>query len=283
MNKKRRLVSYVLSIFLIIFLFATVMSATLNCTVLSTQNVKKRIQESNYYAEVQKIIIDASQNYVMQSGFDESIMNNVINEFDIKKDVDGLVSYLYEGKEYVVQTDTIKSTLNNNINEFITANNYIVDDENQKNIDEFINKIADIYARNIEYSGETVKEISHTIKKVKKIVPAAMIICGILTIALAFAIKSISSPSIGIGMLSTGAILLYIKISAGVNVAINNILLMNKAFSNVLISMANDIVQKIFVMGIILCIAGIVWIIYAEATKKIKKMLLLDEHSQVIR
>ena len=110
-----------------------------------------------------------------------------------------------------------------------------------------------------------------------------MIVCGIISVVLFLLIKEISTPSLGISALATGAILVFLKVYSGTTVAINNILLMNRAFSNTLISIANQVIQKLFVIGIILCVVGIAWIIYVEAKRKIVRMLLLDEHSQVIR
>ena len=283
MSVKKRLVSYLLSIMLVIFLFATIVLTTLNCTILSTMNVKKEVANSGYYGETQKIIVEACKNYVMQSGFDESIMDGVVNSYDVEVDVNGLIDYIYEGKEYTVQSNMIRTNLDNNINAYIVQNNLQVSEENKKSIEEFENTIEDIYKRNIEYSGDTVKQIAGTMKKIKRIVPIAMIICAIISIVLAILIKDISSPSHGISALSTGAILVFIKLYSGTSFAINNILLMNKAFSNTLITIANGVVQKLFVVGAMLCVAGLIWIIYVEAKRKIVRMLLLDEHSQVIR
>lgn len=283
MKIKKRLVSYILAIILTIFLFITIVLTTLNCTLLSTVNVKKKVASCNYYAETQKIIIDACQNYVVQSGFDSSIMNGVVNTYDVESDVNGLIDYIYEGKEYTVQSNMIRANLDNNIKAYIEQNNYTVDEENQKSIDEFENVIQEIYTRNIEYSADTVKQIAGVNKKVKRAVPIAMIVCAIITIILVVTIKDISNPAIGISMLSTGAILVFLKLFSGTSVAINNILLMNKVFSNTLITIANNAIQKLFVIGIILCVSGLIWIVYFEAKRKIVKLLLLDEHSQVIR
>lgn len=283
MSKKKRLVSYLLALLFVIFLFFTIVLTTLNCTVLSTLNVKKKVTSTGYYAETQKIIVDSCKNYVMQSGFDESIMDGVVNLYDVEVDVNGLIDYIYEGREYTIQSNMIRLNLDNNINKYVEQNNYLVDENNQKNIEEFESTIEDIYKRNIEYSADTVKHIAGVTKKVKKIVPVAMIICSIITIILIFLIKEINSPAVGIGMLAAGIMLVFLKLYSGTSLAINNILLMNKAFSNTLISIANDVIQKFFVLGVILCIAGIVWIIYTESKKEIVKILLLDEHSQVIR
>lgn len=283
MSKKKRIVSYILSAILVVFFLVTIVLTTLNCTILSTLNVKKKIVEASYYAEDRKIIVEACKDYVMQSGFDESIMDGVVNEYDVKIDTDGLIDYIYEGREYAVQSNLIKMNLDKNIQEYIQVNNYTVDEENQKNIDEFENKIEDIYKRNIEYSGESIKQIAHVMGTIKKIVPITMIICGIITVVLFMLLKEVNKPTVGISMLATGAILVFLKFYTGVSVAINNILLMNKAFSNTLIHISNGIIQKLFVVGVALCVAGFVWILYTEIKKKIIKVELLEEHSQVIR
>ena len=283
MSKKKRLVSYLLSIALVVSLFATIVLTTLNCTILSTVNVKKKIANANYYEETKKIIVESCKDYVMQSGFDESIMDGVVNTYDVQFDVDGLVDYIYEGKEFEVHSNLIRANLDKNISEYIAANNFVVNEETQKSINEFEDTIQKIYERNIEYSKDTVKQIAEKNKKIKRIVPIAMIVCGIISVVLFLLIKEISTPSLGISALATGAILVFLKVYSGTTVAINNILLMNKAFSNALISVANQIIQALFVLGIILCVVGIAGIIYVEAKRKIVRMLLLDEHSQVIR
>lgn len=283
MNMKRRVVSYLLSILLTVFLVSTVILATANFTILNTKNVRKKVVSTNFYVETQNIIIDACKNYVMQSGFDESIMDGVINTSDVEHDVNGLLDYLYEGREYELHASSVKKSLDNNIKKYIEQNNYEVNEENQNSINEFENSVENIYRRNIEYSADEVKQIAKVVQKVKKIVPIAMIICLVATMILGFIIYKVSKPSVGIGLLAAGAILVFFKVSSRASFAINNILLMNKAFSNTLIAIANNMVLVLFVVGILLCVVGVIWIIVMELRRKIVKMLLLEEHSQVIR
>ena len=283
MNMKRRVVSYLLSILLTVFLVSTVILATANFTILNTKNVRKKVVSTNFYVETQNIIIDACKNYVMQSGFDESIMDGVINTSDVEHDVNGLLDYLYEGREYELHVSSVKESLDNNIKKYIEQNNYEVNEENQNSINEFENSGENIYRRNIEYSADEVKQIAKVVQKVKKIVPIAMMICLVATIILGFIIYKVSKPSVGVGLLAAGAILVFFKVSSRASFAINNILLMNKAFSNTLIAIANNMVLVLFVVGILLCVVGVIWIIVMELRRKIVKMLLLEEHSQVIR
>lgn len=283
MNMKKRILSYILSMILAVFIIATVVMAVANFTILNNKCVKKKVVSTNYYVETQNIIINACKNYVMQSGFDESIMDGVINTSDVEHDVNGLLDYIYEGREYEIRASVVKSNLDNNIKKYIEQNNYEVNEENQKSIDEFEKSIEDIYVRNIEYSADEVKQIGNGVQKIKKILPIAMVICLAISIVIGFIDYKVSKPSIGVGMLAAGIVLIVIKVSSKTSFAINNILLMNKAFSNTLIAIANNMVQILLVLGILLSIVGVIWIIVMEARRKIVRMLLLEEHSQVIR
>lgn len=283
MNKKKRIVSYIISAILVIFLSATILFVNANATILNSSNVKSKIAEANYYEEVYNIIIDSCNNYVMQSGFEDTILNGVISKEDVEKDVKGLIDYMYEGKEYSVQTQGIRASLDKNIENYISENNYAVSEENKKSIEVFEKTIEDTYKRNIEYSNETIKVIAKYLKTAKRVVSIAMVILAVLSIVLLVIVYKVSKPSTGIAMLSTGALFIALKCYSGVNVAINNILVLNRPFSNTLISVVQQLLQNMFIVGIILTIAGIVWIVVFEMKRKIKRMLLLEEHSQVIR
>lgn len=283
MNKKKRIVSYIISAILVIFLSATILFVNANATILNSSNVKSKIAEANYYEEVYNIIIDSCNNYVMQSGFEDTIINGVISKEDVEKDVKGLIDYMYEGKEYSVQTQGIRASLDKNIENYISENNYAVSEENKKSIEVFEKTIEDTYKRNIEYSNETIKVIAKYLKTAKRVVSIAMVILAVLSVVLLVIVYKVSKPSAGIAMLSTGALFIALKCYSGVNVAINNILVLNRPFSNTLISIVKQLLQNMFIVGIILTIAGIVWIVVFEMKRKIKRMLLLEEHSQVIR
>ena len=59
---------------------ATIILSIVNAVVFSKSNVKKQMQKVDYYTEINNIIKESANNYIMQSGFDESIMDNVISK-----------------------------------------------------------------------------------------------------------------------------------------------------------------------------------------------------------
>lgn len=283
MNKKRLIISYIISIALVICLSASILLCVVNTNLLNVLNVKKKLAENNYYESVYNIINDSYNNYIMQSGFDNTVLEGVFSKEDVEKDVNGIVDYIYTGNEYIIQTDALRLKLDENIQKFIEENNYAVSEENQKSIEEFEKTIEDTYKKNIEYSHESIGTISGYTDKARKSIRAIIILTFIMLAVLTYVVHKLNKPAVGISLLSTGALCIFLKCYSGVNVAVNNILIFNKAFSNVLISTVNNILQTLFTFGIILCIAGCFWILWFELTKKIKKMLLLEEHSQVIR
>ena len=71
---------------------ATIILSIVNAVVFSKPNVKKQMQKVDYYTEINNIIKESANNYIMQSGFDESIMDNVISKEKINNDIDKVIN-----------------------------------------------------------------------------------------------------------------------------------------------------------------------------------------------
>ena len=120
---------------------ATIILSIVNAVVFSKSNVKKQMQKVDYYTEINNIIKESANNYIVQSGFDESIMDNVISKGKINKDIDKVINAIYEGEEVEISTDEIKNSLDKNVQQYIAQNNYKVDAQTQKDIEKFEDKI----------------------------------------------------------------------------------------------------------------------------------------------
>lgn len=283
MIRKKRIISYILSILFVIFLTATILLANVNVTLLRADSVKSKLVQANYYEEVYNTVTEACNNYIMQSGFESSIMDGVITKYGIEKDVNGLVDNLYEGKEYKINDEDIKAKLDKNIQSYVEQNGFEIDEEDKKGIEEFKNAIVDTYKRNIEYSHDTVKGAAKYVKKARKIASIAAVVLAIVSVLALVLIYKVCKPVVGVICIATGALCIALKCYSGTNVAVNNILVLSKAFSEALIAAVNEFLQNVFVVGIVLCIVGIIWIIVFESKRRISKMQLLEEHSQIIR
>ena len=132
-------------------MLATIILSIVNVAIFSKSNVKKQMQKVDYYTEINNIIKESANNYIMQSGFDESIMENVISKEKISNDIDKVIDSIYEGEDVEISTDEIKVNLDKNVQQYISQNNYKVDAQTQKDITKFEDKIESIYANSITY------------------------------------------------------------------------------------------------------------------------------------
>lgn len=270
----RKIISYILSAIVVTLMSVTIILAMINNVIFSKSNVKKHMNKVDYYTEISNIIKDSANNYIMQSGFDESIMDSVIPKEKINNDIDKVIDAIYEGKEIDISTEEIRANLDENVQQYIQQNNYKVDAQTRKDIAKFEDKIESIYENSITYSKNAVKQVVSYFKMAKRITRLALITVSILLIILAFITYKINKASFGISLLATGLICIFIKCYSGLNIAVNNILMVNKTFSNLMINLINQVVQYIFISGIILTVLGIFFIIIFERKSRImsKKM-----------
>lgn len=270
----RKIISYILAAIVVTLMSVTIILAMINNVIFSKSNVKKHMNKVDYYTEISNIIKDSANNYIMQSGFDESIMDSVIPKEKINNDIDKVIDAIYEGKEIDISTEEIRANLDENVQQYIQQNNYKVDGQTQKDIAKFEDKIESIYENSITYSKNAVKQVVSYFKMAKRITRLALIAVSILLIIFAFITYKINRASFGISLLATGIICIFIKCYSGLNIAVNNILMVNKTFSNLMINLINQVVQYIFISGIILTVLGIFFIIIFERKSRImsKKM-----------
>ena len=260
----RKIISYILAIILVTLMSATIILSIVNAVVFSKSNVKKQMQKVDYYTEINNIIKESANNYIMQSGFDESIMDNVIPKEKISNDIDKVIDAIYEGEEVEISTDEIKTSLDKNVQQYIAQNNYKVDAQTQKDIEKFEDKIESIYANSITYSKSTIKKVVKYFKMVKRMTRVALIASSILLIIFAIITYKTNRATFGISLLATGIICVFIKCYSSINIAVNNILMVNKTFSNLMINIINQVIQYVFIGGIILAVLGIALIIIFE-------------------
>lgn len=260
----RKIISYILAIILVTLMSATIILSIVNAVVFSKSNVKKQMQKVDYYTEINNIIKESANNYIMQSGFDESIMDNVIPKEKINNDIDKVINAIYEGEEVEISTDEIKTSLDKNVQQYIAQNNYKVDAQTQKDIEKFEDKIESIYANSITYSKSTIKKVVKYFKMVKRMTRVALIASSILLIIFAIITYKTNRATFGISLLATGIICIFIKCYSSINIAVNNILMVNKTFSNLMINIINQVIQYVFIGGIILAVLGIALIIIFE-------------------
>ena len=266
----RKIISYILALVLSLCIISSTLLLFVNSSIFNKSNLKKELLETDYYYYIYSIIEDSCNNTILQSGFDNKIMKNVITEKQVQADVDKLIDGLYDNKEINISTITMKHTLEENIQEYIEKNNYEVSGQTKADIDNFVNTIVETYSNHILYSKESVKEISKYLKKVADIVKIATIVLCIITVIFAIILFILYKPALGVSLIIAGGFFIIVRAYSVVNMAINNVLILNWAFSKSVTYILNKLLQNLFSAGVVMFIVGIIIVIIGEIVRIIK-------------
>ena len=267
MNKALNVIKAILVVGLLLCIIAFVMIQIASSTILSQSYVLKQLEEANYYANIYTEIKSDFENYIYQSGLDESVLENIITVEEVTQDTNQIIANIYNGDNKQIDVTALKERLNNNIKESLSGQR--INSSTQKAIDEFIDKIANQYIETMSHTNfeKTINDIYTKTKEYVELGKKVIIIAiGIMIIAiLAIQYKKIFRNFALIGISFTGSGLFYIFINMFINakIKIENIIILNDAISitlrNVLTNILNTINQYgwvFFGIGIVLIVIG---------------------------
>lgn len=263
----RKIISYILAVILSVCIISATLLLLISNSILNKTNVKKELLDTDYYYYVYSIIEDSCNSTILQSGFDSKIMKNVMTEKQVQADVDKLIDCLYDNNKVDISTTNMRQTLESNIQSYIEQNNYEVSDETKESIKDFENTIIDTYKNNIMYSEDSIREISKYLAQITGLVRTAITVILTVSVILLLIVFLLNKSAIGIGLIIAGSFFMVVKTYSGVNMAINNVLILNWAFSKSVTCILNNLLQNLFISGIIMFILGIIIIILGEILK----------------
>ena len=277
MNKALNVIKAILVVGLLLCIIAFGMIQIASSTILSQSYVLKQLEEANYYANIYTEIKSDFENYIYQSGLDESVLENIISVEEVTQDTNQIIANIYNGDNKKIDVTALKEKLNKNIEESLKGQR--INMSTQRAIDEFVNKIADQYIETMSHTNFE-KNINDIYTKVKEYVELGnkviIVVIGIMVIAiLAIQYKKIFRNFALIGISFTGSGLFYIFVNMFVNskIKIENIVILNDAISIVLRNVLTNIVNTINQYGWIFFGIGIVLIVIGNIlnNKKTKK------------
>ncbi|MCI9177751.1 MAG: hypothetical protein HFJ28_04150 [Clostridia bacterium] len=274
----KKAIIYILNFLLVICFVTLFLVHITSVTILDKQYVVKCLEQSNYYEKTYYNIQEEFKNYVMQSGLEESILDNLYNQEKVNSDINQVIDSIYENKEIHIEILNLRKTLDNRIKEVLEQNNRKPDAEEELAIQTFEDTIVEVYENGIIYAKEYVENLGDIYQKISNIVSKAelgLIIAGILLLIVIFVIsKRKMIRALGIAFLATGVLEIVFKLWIGDK--LHHILLLNAAFSESLVYICNNMIQTIFITGIIMSVLGII-VIIASSIPKIKKEKIAEE------
>ena len=231
-------------------------------TILNKDYVLNKLEETNFYSGTFELVKSGFENYIAQSGLEEEALNNICTEEKVKNDIGIIINNIYNGTNEDIDTTEIANNLNANIDKLNVRT-----PQNQKALDKFVDQICTEYKDtilNTKYENTIHNALNKVIQIMEKLQTIILIvtIIGIICIIL-LNVKNIYKLVGNIGAIlfsSSLVILIAIKL-LNVNVNISAIKLFNNTFSNSIVTVLQDIINKINNFGLILLIISIILII----------------------
>ncbi len=231
-------------------------------TILDKEYIIKKLEETNFYSETYKLVESSFENYIDQSGLEEVVLKNICTEDKVKRDINIILSNIYDGKQEEIDITEISNKLNSNID----AQN-VRTTKNSEAIDEFVKHICQAYKDTIistKYDKTINNKYEQIVKimgQVEKIVITVLIINAILLILLN--IKNIIQILLNIQTIALATTVIQFIIPGIIksNVNISGIKVFNEAFSNSVVVIIKDILTQINKVGITFLIIYIISVI----------------------
>lgn len=256
------LLKFIMITILAICVIAIGIIKIISSTILDKNYVTQKIEETNFYEETYKLVKSNFENYIYQSGLDEKVLENICTEEKVKKDIDLIISNIYEGTNQKIDTTEIANNLNSNIDKLEIKNS-----RNEKPIQQFIQHICDEYTNTIlhtnyeENINNIYEKIVQTLGKLNKIIIIILVIDVLLIIIINNKKISKNLQHLGIATLTASIFELIVCNVINSKINIQEIKAFNDAFSNTIIFIIQDILEKVAILGIISLIISLLLII----------------------
>ena len=270
----KKLISYILTFLLVIVLVALVLITCVKGKILSSDNVLKIFDNTNFYENTYNTLNDNFSNYMEQSGLDESVIKDIITVEDIKTETKNCVESIYNNTKYTINKDDIERRLNENINSYLDKNNRKLNSNEKKAIATLVSKISDLYATEV-FPIDLISKVNINLEKISNIVDLANVFLYVCAGVLLFLLIIINIKSImkvlnyvGVTLLSSGIVLFAPKIFVAWKMHINDINIYNRNISDIIINFINEILNYFTKTSIIFIVIAVVLLFVANLLKK---------------
>lgn len=241
-------------------------------TIFNKEYIIKKLDETNFYSETYKLVESNFENYIGQSGLEEDVIKNICTEDKVRKDINIILSNIYNGAKEEIDTSEIANKLNSNIDE-----QNVRTAKNSEAINEFVEHICQSYKDTIistKYDATINNQYEKIIQKLGKIETIIIVVLIIsIIILIALNIKDLLKILLNLQTISLATAIMQfaITITINKNVNISGIKAFNEAFSMSIVTIIQDIFGKINKFGIILLIIYVISVIIYSIVEKCTK------------
>ena len=257
MKIRLKLISkYIFQYIFTVMFFGLISLIIVRFTIFNENFILRELGNNNYYDKLYSMVYEEMSNYVIQSGLDEEIINDIYTEEMLVNDTNSLINYIYNGESKSYDTKVIENNLRENVEDYLLKHDIKNDDKDA--INKFIKQIVNVYENKIDISDK-LDEASGIFQLGKKILNIGtillFIIVSILYLVMHFYYKDESQQVV---LFTSGILIIFGYFYVVNNFDINNIIIFNEVVSNVIIGMIYNILNKFLFIAGLLFILGII-------------------------
>ncbi len=255
MNRAKFILSYIFGFIASTLISILVILLIGKFTILNIKYVESVLVKNNYYKEVYKGAYEEIENYMVSSGLEDVVLDKIFSEKDIKRDVNNYLEALYRGESYKVDTSFLNKKLSENIDNYLVSNNFDVEDRHELNL--FISDVCNIYEKEVTFYG-SFKLLNKYINFGIDNINGLIILVSELSIICILTILILGNNIISSSVMSSGLILLFIRVMIYEKVDIKNIMIISNYFSESLKYILNRIGYDLLASSILLIVIGLI-------------------------
>lgn len=228
-------------------------------TVLNKDYVVQKLEETDFYSGTYKLVESNFENYIYQSGLDEEVLKEICSQDKVKKDINIMLNNIYSGTNQSIDTTEISEKLNANIDKSGIKNK-----QNESAINEFVKHICQEYTDTLVHSkyeteiNKMYNKINTLLNKVYNTLLIVFVIDLILIIIINKNKISKDIQALGIALMSASIFQIVACQIITSNVDVKNIKIFNDVFSNCLVTIIQDVLNKINSLALGTCIFAVI-------------------------
>lgn len=274
MNTFKKVICLISSFVLMISLGILIANNIVENKLLNKKYIEAKLEESEFHEQISREVKSAFEEYIYQSGLPKETIDGLFTDTMIKRDVNSLISCVYEGSKITVSDVKVRENLDAKIEEYISSTGQMLTAEGRANIERFKNLIVNQYKKSINISSNGYMKVHKLVNEVQilsdEVGIMPWLLLGICLFLIVFYNKNNLLRAINyisISILSLGIIL---KLCVGIvlyNVDMDNLVVMTMSITNFIVNIAKETLYGLSNAGSFAIFCGLVGIVASVALK----------------
>ncbi len=271
----KQIIRYIMAILLTISIIIFTFVSRISSTILSENYVLSKLEETNYYEKVYEDVKSNFENYIYQSGLDETVLEDVVSIEKVKQDTNFIIRNIYNGLLETIDSQPIKDKLKQNIAKATEGMNLNITQEQA--IETLVETISGEYTTTILHFGfekninTGYQSLVKYVTLAKRIALVAMVVCIFIIVAVSTRRIYRIFVFISMSLVASGTFLVVVNQVITSKIDIQAISILNTAISVALRNIFSELLGSMFAYGCGFIVVGCITIIVANLIHNIRK------------